>query len=157
MSSGRLAEAGEVVVIAGLPAEDDPSAREGYEADAVLLTAEERRRVPRRVVTRAGRAFILMLPPGEVLAPGRLLHVGPGWYVTVEAASEALLAVHPRSQREGLRVALEVGRLHSALAVSGDRLLVPDESPLERLLTRLDVPWTRVHAPFLPIGPGSRR
>jgi len=107
------------------------------------------------VVTRAGRVFTLMLPPGEVLAPGRLLYVGPGWYVTVEAASEALLMVSPRSEREGIRVALEVGRLHAALAVAGDRLLVPDEPALERLLTRLDVPWTRDHAPFLPITTGS--
>jgi urease accessory protein UreE len=63
--------------------------------------------------------------------------------------------VHPRSEREGLRVALEVGRLHAALAVAGDRLLVPDDPALERLLARLEVPWTRVHAPFLPIGTGS--
>jgi hypothetical protein len=39
--------------------------------------------------------------------------------------------------------------------VAGDRLLVPDEPALERLLTRLDVPWTRDHAPFLPITTGS--
>jgi urease accessory protein len=157
VSTGKLADAarGDAVVIAGLPARDDPAELSGYEPDAVVLTAEERRLGRRRVVTRAGRVFTLMLPPGEVLAPGRLLYVGPGWYVTIEAASEALLAVHPRSEREGLRVALEVGRLHAALAVAGDRLLVPDEPALERLLARLEVPWTRVHAPFLPIGTGS--
>ncbi|HZP39868.1 MAG TPA: hypothetical protein VFE48_25630 [Methylomirabilota bacterium] len=130
MRSGRLAEAaGEAIVVARLPAHDDPSAPQGHEADAVLRTNEERRRVPRRVVMRAGRELILLLPPGEALAPGRPLHVGAGWYVTVEVASEPPLAV----------------------------LLVPDEPPRERLLTRLDVPWTRVHAPFVPIGPGSPR
>lgn len=157
MNTGKLAEVGhgDAIVIAGLPAHDDPAELRGYEPDAVVLTAQERRRGRRRVVTRAGRVFTLMLPPGEVLAPGRLLYVGPDWYVTVEAASEALLAVHPRSERESLRVALEVGRLRSALAVAGDRLLMPDEPALERLLARLEVPWTRVHAPFVPIGTGS--
>ena len=78
---------GDTVVIAGLPARDDRAELAGYEADAVDLTAQERRRGRRRVVTRAGRVFTLMLPPGEVLPPGGLLYVGPGWYVTVEAAS----------------------------------------------------------------------
>jgi urease accessory protein UreE len=120
-----------------------------------VLTAQERRRARRRVVTRAGRVLTLALPPGDVLEPGRLLYVGPGWYVTVEAAPEALLAVSPRSPGEGLRVALEIGRLHAALAVAGDRLLVPDEPAVERLLRRLEVDWVRVHEPFLPLASGS--
>ena len=146
---------GDTVVVAGLPMRDDRAELAGYEADAVDLTAQERRRARRRVVTRAGRVFTLMLPPGEGLPPGRLLYVGPGWYVTVEAAPEALLVVTPRREREGIRVALEVGRLHAALAVADERLLVPDEPALERLLDRLDVPWTRAHAPFLPLTTGS--
>ena len=145
----------DTVVIAGLPARRDPADLAGFEADSVELTAEERRRPRRRVVTRGERVLVLMLPPGETLVPGALLHVGPGWYVTVVAASEALLAIHPRSPREAIRVALEVGRLHSALAVSGERLLVPDEPATERLLERLGVPWARAHEPFHPASTGS--
>jgi urease accessory protein UreE len=133
----------------------DPAALAGLEADVVELTAQERRRARRRVVTRAGRVFTLALSAGEVLVPGRVLHVGSGWYVTVEAASEALLAITPRTPREGLRVALEVGRLHAALAVAGGRLLVPDEPAIERLLGRLDIPWVRTREPFLPVSSGS--
>jgi urease accessory protein UreE len=84
-----------------------------------------------------------------------VLYVGPGFYVTVEPAAEALLAVSPRSPREGIRVALEVGRLHSALAVAAGGLLVPEEPAVERLLTRLGVPWARTHAPFVPRSSGS--
>ena len=145
----------DTVVIAGLPARREPADLAGFEADAVELTAEERRRPRRRVVTHGERVLVLMLPPGEPLIPGALLHVGPGWYVTVVAASEALLAIHPRSPREAIRVALEVGRLHSALAVSGERLLVPDEPATERLLERLGVRWARTHEPFHPASTGS--
>jgi urease accessory protein UreE len=143
-----------MIVIAGLP-EAAPGELAGFEADAVELTAEERRRARRRVVSRAGRVFTLALPTGEALAPGRVLYVGPGWYVTVEAAPEALLAVSPRTPREGLRVALEVGRLHAALSVGPGRLLVPDEPAVERLLRRLGVPWARSREPFLPVAAGS--
>jgi urease accessory protein UreE len=121
----------------------------------VELTAQERRRARRRVVTRAGRVFTLALPPGETLAPGRVLYVGPGWYVIVEAAAEPLLAISPRTPREALRVALEIGRLHSALAIGDGRLLAPDEPAVERLLRRLEVPWARVHEPFRPLASGS--
>lgn len=145
----------DTVVIAGLPAWTDPAELAGFEADVVELTAQERRRPRRRVVTRAERVFTLMLPAGETVAPGALLYVGPGWYVTVAAAPEALLAITPRSPREGLRVALEVGRLHAALAVAGGRLLVPDEPAMERLMRRLDVPWARTHEPFVPVSSGS--
>jgi urease accessory protein UreE len=145
----------DTVVIAGLPAWTDPAELAGFEADVVELTAQERRRPRRRVVTRAERVFTLMLPAGETVAPGALLYVGPGWYVTVAAAPEALLAITPRSPREGLRVALEVGRLHAALAVAGGRLLVPDEPAMERLMRRLDVPWARTHESFVPVSSGS--
>lgn len=143
------------IVIAGLPAPCDPADLTGFEADAVELTAQERRRPRRRVVTRGERVLTLMLPAGETLIPGCLLCVGAGWFVTVEAASEALLAVYPRSPREAIRVALEVGRLHSALSVAGGRLLLPDEPASERLLQRLGVRWERSHEPFHPISTGT--
>lgn len=144
-----------MIVIADLPPAGEPGARAGLEADAVELTAEERRRARRRVVTRGGRVLTLALPPGEALAPGLVLHIGAGFYVVVEAAPEALLAVMPRTPREGLRVAHEVGRLHAALALASGRLLVPDEPAVERLLRRLGVPWARTHEPFLPVSTGS--
>jgi urease accessory protein UreE len=145
----------DAIVLVGLPEGTDPAELAGFEADVVELTAQERRRPRRRVVTRAGRVFTLMLPLGETLAPGAILYVGPGWYVTVAAASEALLAVSPRSPSEGIRVALEIGRLHASLAVAGNRLLVPDEPALERLLRRLEVDWARTHEPFVPVSTGS--
>jgi urease accessory protein UreE len=52
-------------------------------------------------------------------------------------------------------VALEIGRLHAALAIDDGRLLMPDEPAVERLLRRLEVPWVRVHEPFRPLASGS--
>ncbi|HSB62052.1 MAG TPA: hypothetical protein VLI67_10050, partial [Vicinamibacteria bacterium] len=88
--------------------------------------------------------------------PGALLFVGPEWYLEVEPAPEPLLAVHPRDRREALQTAFEVGNRHFSLALDGERLLVPDDVAMERLLTRLGVPWERTRAVFSPIGPGHR-
>jgi urease accessory protein len=128
----------------------------GLERDAVVLTAEERRWGRRRLLTRAGRELALALPTGTTLAAGEVLHVGPGWYVAVEAAPEPVLAVRPRSPEEALRIAFEVGNRHFTLALDGDRLLVPDDPAMTRLLGRLGVAWARERAAFLPIGAGHR-
>jgi urease accessory protein len=134
----------------------DRRALAGRERDALLLTAEERRWGRRRVRTRAGRELMLALPTGSVLDPGEVLYVGPDWYVVIEPAPEAVLAVTPRSREEALRVAFEVGNRHFTLAIDGDRLLVPDDTAMEQLLNRLGVSWTRAQEVFAPIGAGHR-
>ncbi len=126
------------------------------EADAVVLTAEERRWGRRRVKTRAGRELQLALPTGSTLTPGDILHVGPGWYVLVEAAAERVLAVRPGSRDEAVRIAFEVGNRHFTLAIDGDRLLLPDDPAMEQLLTRLGVAFERTEAAFVPVGAAQR-
>jgi len=126
------------------------------ERDALVLTAEERRWGRRRVTTRAGRALALALPTGSVLTPGDILHVGPGWYVVIEAAPEPVLAVTPRSREEAIRIAFEVGNRHFTLAVDGERLLVPDDPAMDQLLGRLGVAFERVQRVFVPVGAGHR-
>ncbi len=128
----------------------------GLGRDVVVLTAEERRWGRRRVVTRGGRELALALPTGSVLAPGQVLHVDAGWYVVVEGAMEPVLAVTPRSRDEGLRIAFEVGNRHFAVAVVGERLLVPDDAAMEQLLGRLGVAFERTRAVFVPLGQGHR-
>jgi len=128
----------------------------GLERDVVVMTAEERRWGRRRVVTRGGRELALALPTGTGVAPGQVLHVDLDWYVVVEGAMEGVLAVVPRSRDEGLRVAFEVGNRHFAVAVEGERLLVPDDPAMEQLMGRLGVAFERTRAVFVPLGQGHR-
>jgi len=128
----------------------------GRERDALVLTAEERRWGRRRVVTRGGRELALALPTGSALTPDDVLHVGPDWYVVIEAAPEAVLAVTPRSREEGLRMAFEVGNRHFTLALDGGRLLVADDPAMEQLLRRLGLAFERTRAAFVPLGHGHR-
>jgi len=145
-----------VIVITAPRVEADGAELAGLERDALVLTAEERRWGRRRVTTRAGRELALALPTGSAMAPGDVLHVGPGWYVVIEAAPEPVLAATPRSREEALRLAFEVGNRHFTLAIDAQRLLVPDDPAMERLLTRLGVGWRRERAAFTPIGRGHR-
>jgi urease accessory protein len=124
--------------------------------DRLILSAEERRWGRRRVKTQQGRELALALPTGTVLTPGHVLYVGERYYVVIEAAEEAVLAVTPRSRDEAIRVAFEVGNRHFSVSIDGDRLLVPDDVAMEQLLGRLGVPWKRDRAVFVPIGAGHR-
>ena len=124
----------------------------GKERDLLVATWEERRWVRRKAKTAGGREVALALSTGSLLHPGAVLFVGPDWYLEVEAAPEPLIAVLPRDHDEALRTAFEVGNRHFALAIDGERLLVPDDTAMEQLLSRLGVRWERTLAVFRPAG-----
>jgi urease accessory protein len=144
------------IVVTRCHAHVDPGELACRESDVLVLTAEERRWGRRRVRTRGGRELHLALPTGTRLTPGDVLHVGPDWYVRVEAAAEPVLAVRPRSFDEAIRVAFEVGNRHFSVAIDGERLLVPDDPAMAQLLDRLGIAWDRAEAAFIPLGSGHR-
>lgn len=124
------------------------------ERDTIVMTFEERRWLRRRATTASGRAIALALPTGCRLEPGAILAVETDWYLEVEAAKESVLAAFPQDQNAAIRLAFEVGNHHFPLAVDGNSLLVPDDTAMTQLLTRLGVQWERREAVFDPIGRG---
>ena len=155
-SGGQPATTENAVVVTELPGAVDEGALAGLERDTLVLTADERRWGRRRVTTTAGRTLALALPTGSVLRPGAVLHVAADWFLVVECAAEPCLAVIPASREEALRIAFEVGNRHFNLALDGERLLVPDDPGMDILLTRMNVRFERLRAPFVPIGRAQR-
>ncbi len=130
------------------------SALEGKERDTLCLTWEERRWTRKRIVTTQGREVALALPTGSLLRPGDVVAVEADWYLEVEGKPEPILAITPKDRNEAIRVAFDVGNRHFSVAISGDDLLVPDDTAMEQLLTRLGVVWKRSAAVFSPLGGG---
>jgi len=128
----------------------------GKERDTLALTWEERRWTRKRVTTTRGRDVALALPTGSVLRPGDVVLVEREWYLAIEARPEPVLAVSPRDCAEAVRIAFDVGNRHFSLALDGERLLVPDDSAMVQLLTRLGARWERNEAVFEPEGSGHR-
>jgi urease accessory protein UreE len=98
----------------------------------------------------------LALPTGSMLRAGDIIAVEPAWYLAVEAQPEPVLAARPRSREEAVRVAFEVGNRHFSLAIEGKLIVVPDDTAMEQLLTRLGTPWERRVMAYEPIGGGHR-
>jgi urease accessory protein len=130
---------------------------EGKQRDTLCLTWEERRWTRKRVVTTAGREVGLALPTASLLRPGDIVAVEADWYLEIEGRPEPVLAVTPRTTDEAIRVAFDVGNRHFPLAIDGDDLLVPDDTAMEQLLTRLGVVWRRRAAIFAPLGGGAAK
>jgi urease accessory protein len=145
-----------MVVITSSRIEVSPDALRSRERDTLRLTWEERRWTRKRVTSSGGREVALALPTGSMLEPGAILAVEEDWYLAVEGCPEPVLVVTPRDHAEAVRIAFEVGNRHAPLALDGPCLLVPDDSAMEQLVSRVGVRWERRRAVFVPLGLGHR-
>jgi urease accessory protein len=121
------------------------------EDDKLVLTWEQRRWVRGRFTTEKGRKIGLALPTGTTLSPDAILWVEQDWYLRVEAATESILEISPPDSAEAVKIAFEVGNRHFPLAIQENKLLVPDDKTMVRLMDRLGAPWERRQAVFNPI------
>src|SRR5262245_56900364 len=127
----------------------------GKERDTLSLTWEERRWTRKRARTSGGRDVAFALPTGSLLRPGAVVLIEDDWYLVIEGCPEPVLAVSPRDRAEAVRIAFDVGNRHFPLAIDGEGLLVPDDTAMEQLLTRLGARWERRRAVFEPEGSGG--
>lgn len=150
----KLFHAASLPVIDSLPDAASVDLR-GKQCDELVLTWEERRWLRGRFTSRHGRRVAIALPTGTQLEPGRLLWVGEDWYLTLEAATEALIAIHVADRLQAILTAFEIGNLHFPLAVECEYLLVPEDTAMVQLLGRLGLEWERRLGPFQPAGKGQ--
>ncbi|ULH14385.1 urease accessory protein UreE [Deinococcus sp. KNUC1210] len=115
----------------------------------VPMTALDRRRVRRRLTVPDGTELLLAFPTGTYLAPGSVLETRGNVAYVVTAAPEDVAAIRPVGMAQAARVAHAVGNLHRDFVEDGEVFLALWDAPIELLLTRLGVPFTREHRPFL--------
>jgi len=143
---------GSLLIIDRLIPPASPGDLRAKEDDKLVLTWEQRRWVRGRFTTDKGRRIGLALPTGTTLAPDAILWVEQDWYLRVEAATESVLEIFPSDYATAVKIAFEVGNRHFPLAMQGNKLLVPDDKAMIRLMDRLGAAWERRQAVFNPIG-----
>jgi urease accessory protein len=119
--------------------------------DTLILSWEERRWTRGRFTTAQGRRIGIALPTGTALTPGAILHIADDWYLKIEAAMEPVLEIVPADYKEAVKIAFEVGNRHFPLALEENKILVPDDKGMIRLMDRLGVAWKKRQAIFNPI------
>jgi urease accessory protein len=121
------------------------------------MSAEDRRRVRRRVEAPDGEVFALELPTGTVLHPGQLLHELADRIYVVAAAPEDVLLVRPRDWREAARVGHMIGNLHRDMDLQDEGILVLWDAVLMERLRRAGIPVARMRLPFRGNPPGEHK
>jgi urease accessory protein len=125
---------------------------QGKEEDRLILAWEQRRWMRGRFTTMRERKIGVALPTGTTLAPDSILWVAADWYLKIEAAVEPVLEILPGSYAEAVKIAFEVGNRHFPLALEENKILVPDDKAMVRLMDRLGMQWQRRQVVFNPIG-----
>lgn len=120
------------------------------------MTADDRRRVRRRVDAGDGTVLELALPTGTALGVGQVLHATESTVYAVAAADERVLVVRPRDLAEAARVGHLVGNLHRDLDVDADGTLVAlHDAPLEARLRAAGYDAVVAQRPFRGRAPGD--
>jgi urease accessory protein len=143
---------GNTLIIDELIAPVSADTLQGKEEDKLVLAWEQRRWMRGRFTTANGRKIGVALPTGTTVAPDAILWVAADWYLKVEAATEAVLEIIPAGYAEAVKIAFEVGNRHFPLALEENKILVPDDKAMVRLMDRLGAPWQRRQIVFNPVG-----
>ena len=118
----------------------------------VLVLAHDERRVRRTVLTlRHGDRVALDLPEPVLLRQGTRLVLEGGHEVEVVAADERLIEVRGRDAAHLAELAWHLGNRHASAQVESERILVPHDPVLRRMLEGLGARLKDVSEPFEPL------
>ena len=117
--------------------------------DSVTLAYFDRHRRRIRLVSDAGKPFLLDLARAQRLTDGDGLELDDGGYVRVNAAPEPVIEI-AAAPTDLLRIAWHLGNRHLPLQVVEDRLRIRDDHVIAEMVTGLGGEITRLDAPFDP-------
>lgn len=117
--------------------------------DTVSLTYDARLLRRKRLVSDAGRAFLVDLPETRSVDAGEAFLLEDGSRIGVTAAPEELVSVSGGPLN---RLAWHIGNRHTPCQIESDRLLIARDHVLEAMLTLLGATLEIVTEPFRPEG-----
>ncbi len=120
----------------------------GEAPDHVSLDYEGRLLRRKRLVSAAGRAFLVDLPDTRSVDEGDCFVLSDSSRIGVRAAAETLIEV----RGDLPRLAWHIGNRHTPCQIAGDHLLIRDDHVLSAMLNQLGAKLATVVAPFRPEG-----
>jgi urease accessory protein len=115
----------------------------------VVMNAEERRKIRRRLVFSDGIEIGMALPTGTILNSGMVIYRTDTSAYVVEAALEQVLVIKPKNLTEAARIAHFIGNLHRDVDIQNEMIVVLYEPALEIRLQKLGYGVTRNNRPFM--------
>ncbi len=121
----------------------------GQAAESVALDYEGRFLRRRRLVSDAGRPFLVDLAETRSLDEGDAFVLDDGSLVAVKAAPEPLYEIRGA---ELARLAWHIGNRHTPARIEPDRILIRADHVLKRMLEGLGAEVAETEGPFQPEG-----
>ena len=118
-------------------------------SDTVALTYEDRFLRRKKLVSAAGRDFVVDLPHTESLDHGDALELPDGTRIGIVAAVEDLIEVRGADLP---RLAWHIGNRHTPCQMETDRLLIQHDHVIRDMLTLLGADLRDVREAFTPEG-----
>jgi urease accessory protein UreE len=104
-----------------------------------------------RLKSRSGRAVDILLPRGAQLRHGDVVATVDGVPLAIWVGPCELLILQTANVAQASLVALELGNLHVAVEVQGDRLLTPDDGPAREIAHRHSIAFSTCVGRFHPL------
>lgn len=118
-------------------------------AETVLLDYDGRFLRRKKLVTAAGRAFVVDLPQTTSLDDGDALVLSDGSLVEIKAAGEEVLSITGPLLPQ---LAWHIGNRHTPCQIAADRLVIQRDPVIRHMLEHLGATVTEEIAPFTPEG-----
>ena len=118
--------------------------------ERLVLPFELRQKSRLRTRLETGEEAALFLERGAVLRGGDRLEAADGRIVAIVAATEHLLQVRAKNNRDLARAAYHLGNRHIPVEVGADALKLEYDPVLEVMLRGLGVEVMEAHGPFEP-------
>lgn len=109
--------------------------------DNVWVTHEDMLKTHQKLISEAGRVLKISLDDGQRLSNGDILFEDDESVSVLNLKAEKIFEIKPKSTEEWAKVAFNIGNMHQKLYIFDDKLCVPYDIVLERIMKALKVEW----------------
>lgn len=129
----------------------DGQARESRREDALLMDWQDCHRRAARGITESGRKIGILLPLGQSLRHGDILHEEQECRVVCRIRPTEVLVVAITDEFAAIALAAELGNLHMPLEVTATAIITLDDGPVLVILRRRRLSFHREVRVFQPL------
>lgn len=109
--------------------------------DNVWVTHEDLLKPHQKLVSESGRILKISLDDGQKLKNGDILYENDESVAVLTLKAEKVFEIIPKNNMEWAKAAFNIGNMHQKLYIFEDKLCVPYDNVLERVIKALNVEW----------------
>lgn len=114
---------------------------ENLNVDTVLLSHLDMKKPHQKVVTSEGKTLKISLDRGQNLSCGAVLYFDDELLIAVDMPEEKVFEIIPKGIFQWSKAAYNIGNMHSSIYLYSDRIKVPYDSALVKMIHALGIQY----------------